>query len=123
MLIFLSLLCPLMLSLTTIVIRTYPASSGLMLRHTLVKRVPTHATSMDLHLGKLVISCLASAGLQQGLSASCSCLVRSRCWMLGWHSLRSWLQVLTTVPADPCSTSLGSRWAVSTSSFSCDRQF
>lgn len=79
-----------------------------------------HAKFRDVQLGKAASNCLASTGLWQG--SSCSCLVKSRCWMLGWSSLRSWLHASTTAPADPCSTSLGSRWAVSTSSFSWARQ-
>jgi hypothetical protein len=50
-----------------------------------------------------------NAGLQQPAQLGCS-------------SLRSWLQVQNNAPADPCSNSLGSRWAVSTSSVSWDRK-
>lgn len=80
-----------------------------------------HAKFRDVQLGKAASNCLASTGLWQGLSASCSCLAKSRCWMPGCSSLRSWLHVSTTAPADPSSDSLGSRWAVSTSSFSWER--
>lgn len=75
----------------------------------------------DVQFGKASATCQACRALWQGLSYCCcfdfwpalpigsSCFVRSRCCTLSLQSSRSWLQVRATAPADPCSTSLGSR--------------
>jgi hypothetical protein len=100
---------------------THPVSSCPMVRYTFPMLLLSQAKFSEEQLGKAATSCLARSGLWHGFSPSCSCLVRSRCCTNGWHSLRNWLQERAAAPADPCCTSLGSRYDASTSSFSCDR--
>lgn len=54
-----------------------------MLRYTLTMRLLLHANTSEVQLGKAAANCLATFGLWQGSSASCSCLFRGRCCMLG----------------------------------------